>query len=101
MAKLKEPIIVRLEDGRGAQIVELWEETTQRLHGRIVSCYTKDESRGADLGRSKTGLWILLPWSHYQYSDPQPRVITREEAALWFAACGIDLPEELVPFLFE
>jgi hypothetical protein len=87
--------LVRLEDGRAARIVERWGDGTEFDGRNMVSRYTGQEFRGADLGRSETGRWILLPWSSWQGESPLAREVTAEEAAGWFAAQELELPAEL------
>jgi hypothetical protein len=96
---LDEPELTILEDGREVYLTETWVEPSIKRRGRRISAYSHDEFRGAFLGRSEDGSWILLPWSHHQNEDPLPREISPEEAAGWFAACDIDLPEELEGYL--
>jgi hypothetical protein len=87
--------LVRLEDGRAARIAERWRDGS-RFDGRShVSRYSGQEFRGADLGRSERGCWVLLPWSAWQGESPLAREITAAEAAGWFAAQEIELPAEL------
>lgn len=88
-------MIVRLGDGRAARVVESWQDG-RRFDGRNnVSCYTGEEFRGADLGRTESGLWILLPWSSWQGERPSAYEVTPSQAAGWFAAQGLELPPEL------
>ncbi|MDR7492255.1 MAG: hypothetical protein QN122_12500 [Armatimonadota bacterium] len=87
--------MVALDDGRAALLVKEWTDG-RRFDGRNrVSRYSGQEFRGAHLGRSAAGRWILLPWSSWQGERPLAREISAEEAAGWFARQGLFLPQEL------
>jgi len=87
--------VVRLQDGRAARIVESWDEP-QDFNGRnYVGAYSREEFRSVHLGRSESGRWVFLPHSNWQGERPLPYEVSAAEAAGWFAACGLELPEEL------
>ena len=87
--------LVHLDDGRAAEIVKQWNETTYFNGSNRVGSYTHEEFRHADLGLSKTGAWVLLRSSQSQGAHDTAEEITAAEAAGWFAACSIELPDEL------
>lgn len=88
-------MIVKLSDGRGARIAKRWEEP-RRFDGRAhVGAYTGEEFRHADIGRTASGAWVILPDSQWQGERPEPYEVEPAEAAGWFAACGLELPAEL------
>jgi len=87
--------IIRLEDGRAAEIVEEWTETVGWNGRNNIGRYSRDQWSGADLGLTRTGCWVLMHRSARQGSRPWNEEISPEQAAGWFAACGIELPEAL------
>ncbi len=88
-------MLVKLVDGRAAEIRQEWREPTVWNGKAKVGRYCREEYRQANLGLTESGLWVILPSSGWQGERPEPYEITAEKAAGWFAACEIELPEPL------
>jgi len=87
--------ILKLEDGRAVEVVEEWREGETWDGNNHVGRFTRSPWDITSLVRTRTGLWVIVPSSSWQGKRPQPYEISPAEAAGWFAACEIDVPEEL------
>lgn len=88
-------MFVQLDDGRAAEIITTWEEPKIFDGHNHVGRFTRNAFRSVDLGRTRTGLWVMLPKSSHQGERPQPHTVTAAAAAGWFAACEMTIPQEL------